>query len=199
MTLRCACALMIVFQIRLLAQNQFVEPIPPLKGPSFTLGLGYEYLVMRDFSQSIGLNGLNANGTIGFNRRWAATVDLSYARTTNVLGTGRDGYVLNLLAGPEFSLKEFRSGWLFVHALGGSALVDSDLPITYGYLYGWVARPSFGAGGGLQRSFRGPVGFRIYGDYVRTAFADSLTEVEPRNNFRSVVSFVFRLPLRRAP
>lgn len=200
MTLWQLWAFIIVLPIPTFAQNQFVEPVPPLKGPGFEVGLGYEYLAMRDSSsQSVPLNGFNANGVMEFNRKWGATVDLSYVRTSNVLGTGRDGYVLNLMGGPEFCLKERRNSRLFIHALGGHALVDSALPTDDGHLHGWVARPSFGAGGGIEKSLRGPFGFRVYGDYVRTAFANSITGVEPRNNFRSVVSFVFRLPFRRVP
>jgi hypothetical protein len=195
MTLSYAFALIVTLQVPSFAQNQFVEPVPPLKGPGFTVGVGYEYLAMQgSSSHSIPLNGLNANGVMEFNRRWALTTDLSYVRASNIMGTGQEGYVLNLLAGPELCLKGHRNGWFFVHALGGSALVNSAAPTNDGYLRGWVARPSFGAGGGMEKSLRGPFGIRVYGDYVRTAFANSLATVEPKNNFRSVVSFVFRMP-----
>jgi len=198
MTLWQVSALTIALSIPVFAQNQFVEPVSPLKGPGFEVGAGYEYLAMEgSSSQGVPLNGATINGVMEFNGMWRASVDLSYVRTSNVLASGRDGYVWNLLGGPEFSLAEFRAGRLFLHALGGSALVDSALPVEGGYLHGWVARPAFGAGGGIEKSLRGPFAFRVYGDYLRTEFADSLSQVAGRNNFRSVVSVTFRLPLGR--
>jgi hypothetical protein len=192
------CALIIALQIPSFAQNQFGEPIPPLRGPGYAVGLGYEYLAMQE-SRSIPFTGLDTTAMMEFNRKWAATVDLSYVRTSNVLGTGRDGYVLNILAGPEFCLKKHRNSWVFVHAIGGSALVESALRTNDGDLHGWVARPAFGAGGGIETLFRRTFGIRMYGDYGRTSFAHSVTTIEPRDTFRSVISLVFRLPFTGTP
>jgi hypothetical protein len=190
----------LVLGIPAVSQNQLATPAPPLKSPSYELGLGYDYLAMQNpSSQGIALNGLNLSGVTEFNSKWGASVDFSYVRKSDVLGTGRDGYVLSFLAGPELRLKQFRSAWTFAHVLVGTGVVDSVVPTNDGFLHGWVSRPSFGIGGGMEKSFHGPFAVRVDADYVRTSFANSLAAVEPQNNFRSVVSFVFRLPFKRAP
>jgi hypothetical protein len=190
-------AVILVLATAAVAQNKFTAPAEPMAGPTFTVGLGYEYLAMQGFPASgVPLNGADASGAIGFNRRWAANVDLSYVRAANILGTGRSGYVLGLLAGPALYWKEYRNASLFTHVLFGSAFVDSVVPTADGYIRGWVARPSFGVGGGIERSLRGRLSVRVYGDYVRTSFANSLAVVEPENDFRSVVSLAFRLPFK---
>jgi hypothetical protein len=180
-------------------QDQFVTPAP-LKGPSYELALGYDYLAMQNPSaHKIALNGLNVEGGVEFDSRWGAAVDFSYVRNSDVLSSHRGGYVLSLLAGPELYLKRFRAAGMFSHVLVGAGLVDGAVPTNDGYLYGWISRPSFGIGGGVEKSFHAPFGVRAYGDYVRTSFANSLAAVEPQNNFRCGVSFAFRLPFKRAP
>jgi hypothetical protein len=191
------CLCILALGTSMMGQDPFVAPVPALKSPAYDVGLGYDYLVLQDPSApGVALNGLDANGVMKFNPKWAANIDVSYVRKGNVLGSGRVGYVLNFLAGPEFYLRRYRSVCTFTHVLVGNGLVDSAVPMNEGFLHGWVSRPSFGIGTGIEESFRGPFGVRVYGDYVRTAFANSFAAVEPQNNFRSVVSFVFRLPFK---
>jgi hypothetical protein len=188
--------LLAVFLVSRFAYGQIsTTPPAPLTAPTYDLSLGYDYFVAQTPSAgTISLNGLLGAGTMNVTPRWAATVECSYVRNSDVFGTGRNGHTVTLLGGPAFYFKEYRGADLFTHALVGSALVDSSVPTNFGYLHGWVSRPSFGAGGGLERHFAGPLTIRVYGDYIRTEFVNSLAAIAPQNSFRSVVTLSFRLP-----
>jgi hypothetical protein len=170
-------------------------PVGAGSGPAYDVSVGYTYLAMMAPSAStVNFNGLDASGSVDLNRRWGATVDSSYVRTADVIGTGQDGYVLSLLAGPAFYPLEGRNTRVLVRALAGAGLVDSVQPVSgTSYLHGWVARPSYAFGAGIERSMFGPFALRLNGDYLRTEFADSSGNVQPRNNLRVTASIVFRL------
>ncbi len=165
-------------------------------GPSFDVSLGYSYPNMQvPGAGSIGLNGLDASAGIDFTRHWGAVVDSSYVRAGDVFETGHNSYVLSALAGPVFYPYTHGETRISLRALGGAGLVDSAVPVTgpdY-YLHGWVSRPSYGAGAGLERTIFGPFAFRVNGDYLRTAFVNSSEVVQLQNNLRLTGSIVFRL------
>jgi hypothetical protein len=121
-------------------------------------------------------------------------LDSGYVHTSNVLTTGQSGYTLTFLAGPVFHLFEHKKTQIFVHALVGAGLVDSAVPVSGAeYVHGWVARPAYALGGGVERSVVGPFAVRITGDYLRTAYVDSTVAVQSQNNLRLTASVVFRL------
>jgi hypothetical protein len=165
-------------------------------GPSFDVTAGYSYLSMQVPSAgNINLYGLDASAGIDFTRHWGAVADAGYVRAGDVFGTGHDGYVLSALAGPVFYPYTHAETRISLRALGGAGLVDSAVPVngpSY-YLHGWVTRPSYGAGVGVERTIFGPLAFRVNGDYLRTAFVNSSEDVELQNNLRLTGSIVFRL------
>jgi len=174
------------------------QSTPPgaASGPSFDTSFGYSYLAMQlPSAGNVNLNGLDASAGMDFNRHWGAVVDSSYVRASNVFGTGHDSYVLSALVGPVFYPYTHGETRVSVRALGGAGLVDSAVPVSgpsY-YLHGWVARPSYGAGAGVERTLFGPFAFRLNGDYLRTAFVNSAETVQLQNNLRLTASVVFRL------
>lgn len=180
-----------------LAQNRRQsEPQTAASGPAFDVSVGYCYLGMQvPGTGTVNLNGVDASGGIQFARHWGAIVDSSYVRGSNVFGTGHDSYVLSALAGPVFYPFERGKARLSIRALGGAGLVDSAVPLngpSY-YLHGWVMRPSYAVGVGLERSLAGPFALRINGDYLRTAFVDSADVVQLQNNLRVTASIAVRL------
>jgi hypothetical protein len=121
-------------------------------------------------------------------------VDSGYVRNTNVLDTGHNGFDLTFLGGPVFYPVQGRNTRPLLYALAGAALVDSAVPVNNSnYLMGWVARPSYALGGGIEHSLTGPFGFRITGDYLRTAYVDSAAVVQRQNNLRITASIVLHL------
>lgn len=178
------------------AQNHLVGP-PPVAGygPTYDVSVGYSNLSSNIPSSGwVNLNGLEATGHADFLPHWGVAVDTGYVRTANVLSTGHTGYMLTFLGGPVFYPIDRGRTKAFLHGLVGAGLVDSAVP-TSGTtnLHGWVERPAYAFGGGVERSFFGPFGVRISGDYLLAAFANSAGNIQMQNNLRVTASFVFRL------
>ncbi len=179
----------------LLAQAHFgaSEAAAGATGPAFEASLGYVYLSMATPSQRVGLTGVAGTGLVRVDSRWGATVDSTYAGTGNVLGTGHSGSILSCLVGPVFYPAGHRNASIFVHAMAGASWVDSAVPISgTTYMGGWIARPSYAVGGGVERHFFGPFAFRVQGDYQRTTFVNSTGATQGQNNLRLTTSLVYR-------
>jgi hypothetical protein len=185
-----------VLVVRVLAQNQMREDPPATAyGPTYDVSCGYSYLSSTIPSAGrIGLNGLDVTGHANFLPHWGVAVDFGYVHASNVLTTGQSGYTLTFLAGPVFHLFEQRKTQMFAHALVGAGLVDSAVPVTdTSYLHGWVDRPAYAVGGGIEHSVVGPFAVRLTGDYLRTEYADSNAAMHAQNDLRVTASIVFRL------
>ena len=183
-----------------LAQSHMVDGAPTAaSGQAFDVAAGYSYLSMQiPGAGRLNLGGLDASGRVDFSDHWAATIDSSYVRASDVLSTGHQGYMLSLLAGPEWHPLEQGRTRFFLRALGGVGMVDGVEPLSSAdYLHGFVTRPSYAAGGGIERSIVGPFGVRVAADYVRTEFANSAAALQGQNNIRLTASFVFRLKDRK--
>jgi hypothetical protein len=178
-----------------LGQNLHTGAPSAASGPNYDLSLGYSYITMPiPGAGHVNLNGLDAGGQIHLAPRWGAAIDSSYARTSNVPGTPHDAYLLSLHAGPVFYPVEHGNTRVFVHMLAGAGLEDGAIPISRTeYLHGWLLRPSYVVGGGVEHPFLGPMALRLSGDYLRTRFFDSAGAVQPQNNLRLTVSLIFRM------
>jgi hypothetical protein len=189
-------SLALVLVVPALAQNQLQSGAPATAyGPTYDVSCGYTYLSSTVPSAGrIGLSGLDVTGHANFLPHWGVAVDSGYVHTSNVLTTGQSGYTLTFLAGPVFHLFEHKKTQIFVHALVGAGLVDSAVPVSgTEYVHGWVARPAYALGGGVERSVVGPFAARLTGDYLRTAYVDSTIAVQSQNNLRLTASIVLRL------
>jgi len=188
-------ACVFLFVAPLLAQSHWGPGGPPAgaTSPTFEASIGYVYLDMAMPSQQrVGLTGIDANGLVRFAPRWAATVDGTYASTSNVFATGQGANILSLLAGPVFYPVNGRTG-IFVHALVGASRVGGAEPQSGPYyLQGWVARPSCAMGGGIERYLFGSLAVRVQADYQRTTFGDSTGAIQGQNNLRLTTSMVYR-------
>lgn len=193
------CFLGLVMAATALGQSRLQsEPSPAVIGPAYNVGFGYTYLSMpMPEAGRTNFNGLDFSGNIGLSSRWGATLDSSYVYTPDVLSTRHQGYMLNLHTGPVFYPVARRNTRMFVRALGGMALVDGAVPIMKPQdFHGWLLRPSYAFGGGVERPVSGQLALRVIGDYLRTDFYDSAGAVRPQNNLRLTVSFVLRLKER---
>lgn len=173
-------------------------PVAAATGPAFAVSGGYTYIAMPISSAGhVDLSGLDVSGHVDVTSCWGATLDTSYVRASNILGTGHNSYILSLLAGPAFYPVRRRNTRMFVHVLAGAGLVDGAVPVseTY-YLHGWVSRFSDAAGGGFERTLSGPFAVRLGADYLRTTFVDSAAVAHAQNNLRATVGVVFRMRKR---
>ena len=179
-----------------LAQSMRSSPPAAASGPSFDVNVGYSYMLMQlPGAGHISLNGVDGGVGIDFNRRWGALLDSSYVRTGDVFGTGQSSYVLSALASPVFYPYTHGETRISFRGLVGAGLVDSAVTINgpTDYLHGWVARPAYGAGVGVERTLFGPFAFRFNADYLRTAFVNASANVQLQNNMRITGGIVFRL------
>jgi hypothetical protein len=176
-----------------LAQNLVTTPPPPMTGPVYDFSTGYTYLAMPfPGAGQTRLNGLDASGSIGWNKHWGATLDANVFGTPEVPGTAHQAYVLNTQCGPEFYPLEHRNTRFFVRALAGSALIDASIPAEGGSYHGWLLRPSLAFGGGFEQSVSRQFGIRFNADYLRTLFSGPTGAALPQNNLRLTVSLVIR-------
>jgi opacity protein-like surface antigen len=167
---------------------------PAFTGPDYDVSVGYTYLTMAiPAAGYVNLNGLDVSGRVDLKPRWGAILDSNYVRTPNVLGTKHDGYLLSFYSGPVFYPVDHGNTRAFVHVLAGVGVVDGAVPASDTEYHGWLSRFSYAVGGGVEHSVSGPFAVRVNGDYLRTAFFDSVGAVQPQNNFRVTTSLVFRL------
>lgn len=191
--------LLLAFVTPALAQNiPQAVPAEAGSGPAFKFSAGWTYLTMPVTStNSANLTGLDATTGIDFLHHWGAIADASYVRASNTLGLGHGSYVMTFLIGPVFYPIEGHSFRLSLRGLAGAGLVDSIVPVSpTTSLHGWVTRPSYGGGAGIEHSIYGPFGARVDGDYLRTAFVNASDVVQPQNNLRLTVSLVFHVRQR---
>ena len=192
------CFFGLVIAASAFAQRLQSSPSPAVEGPAFDLSAGYTYLSMPIPSAGrVNFNGVDFNGNIGLSSRWGATLDSSYLYASDVLSTKHQGYVLSVRTGPVFYPLSHGNTRVFVHALAGASLVDGAVPISANEdFHGWLFRPSYAFGGGVEHPVSPQLGIRVIGDYVRTDFYNSAGAVQPQNNLQLSVNFVFRLKER---
>jgi hypothetical protein len=198
-TIRKICFFGFVMVAPALAQKLQSTPSPAVTGPSYNLGVGYTYLSMPipGAGGSAHFNGLDFNGNINLSTRWGATLDSNYLYTPEVLNTRHQGYVLSVYTGPVFYPVAHGNTRVFIHGLAGAALVDGAVPIAENDIFhGWLFRPSYAFGGGVEHPVSSQLALRIIGDYLRTDFYNSVGAEQPQNNIRLTVNFVFRLKQR---
>ena len=181
-----------LFVAPLLAQSRLAGAAAGATGPSVEASLGFAYFSLAMPSQHVGLTGLDGNGLVKFHPHWGVTVDSTYARTGNILGTGHSASVMDFLAGPVFYPAVFRKSEIFVEALGGASRVNSAVPVSGAYLAGWVTRPSYALGGGVEHFLFGSVAVRVQGDYQRTTYGYAANAIQGQNNVRLTTSIVYR-------
>jgi opacity protein-like surface antigen len=193
------CFFGLVMVVPALAQRLQSGPSPAVAGPGYDVSVGYTYLSMPISSAGrAGLNGLDSSASIALSPRWGVTLDSSYLRTSNVLSTPHQGYLLSLQAGPVFSLIQHGRTRVFVRGLAGAGVVDGAVPVSdTSYFHGWLVRPAYTGGAGVERSVSENLAVRVNGDYVRTTFFDGAGAAQAQNNLRLTVSVVFRLKEHR--
>ena len=194
------CLIALILAAPAVAQR-WVQNQPPAAatGPAYDMSLGYTYVRMPiPSASSITLNGIDVAGGVDFTRRWGARLDSSYAHTASILGVRHAGYVMTLLGGPVFYPVQRGGTRAFLRALGGVGVVDGAVPISAtSYFHGWQSRFSYALGGGIERSLVGPFAVRVGGDYLRTAFYNGAGVVQPQNNVRLTVGFVYQFNARQ--
>jgi len=170
-----------------MAQNR-IKPETPVSAysPTFDIGCGYTFLSSSmPTAGQVQFNSVEASARANFLPHWGVALDFGYVRTSDVLNTGHQGYIMTFLGGPVFYPMAHGRTRPFLHALVGAGLVDGAVPLSdNAYLHGWVERPAYAFGGGIERSVMGAFALRGAGEYLRTAYAYSISTVRAQNSLR---------------
>ena len=171
-------------------------------GLDLKASVGYTYTSLEVPSASrLNLMGVDTEVIADLSPFFGVTADSSYVRATNVLGTNHNASVLSYLGGPVLYPVAHRKRRAYVHALVGGAKVDGVIPESDGeYKLGYVNKPSWAVGGGVEYQVSPSFAFRSGGDYQHSYFFNSDLAVRGHNSFRVVCSVVFsawQYPRRR--
>jgi hypothetical protein len=196
--IRTILACVLLLSSELFAQNTLRGSTSPGKAPAVEFSAGYVYMNMfSPNASSLTLRGVDASAVMQFASRWGAMLDFTYARDARVPGTTHGTQVLSALFGPEFFLVDRYKGNVFVHALVGSAVVDSAVPNGPStQISGYVARFSYDFGAGGEFVVGGPFAIRVAADYQRTTFVNTSMAFARQNNVRATTSLVYRFGSR---
>ena len=169
------------------------SPVAAARGRTIDVSLGYSYVSSKgSYSNRLGLTGADASFTIG-SSRLAIKADLSYARASNVFGTGRHSDVLSYLAGPVFHPTRHRYVDTYIHALVGGARVTGPILLNGGgYLAGaWMTNYAWAVGGGAEYWVLDSMAIRFGADYLRTSYFDASLATRGQSNLRATSSVVY--------
>jgi opacity protein-like surface antigen len=171
------------------------KPVFVGRGVSVRVSAGYTFMSLgMPSSGRMSLSGPDATATADLSRRFGASVDLSYARASNVLDTGHHADVLSYLAGPVFYPLRTAKLTTYVHGLGGGARITGVVPQSGGdYETGYTNKVSWAVGGGVEYQISASVSFRGGGDYQHTSFFNSDGVIRGQNDIRAVCSIVYTL------
>jgi len=170
------------------------------RAQSVDVSLGYSYINHPvSPSNRIGLNGLDANATIGlFSPRLAIRADLAYAQTAHALGTPSNSSVLSYMAGPVFRPTIQGKFDTYVHALFGGARVSGPVPVNGGILIGGYASGfAWLVGGGVEYQVSKSIALRSGLDYLRAGYFNPSLTVQGQNNLRATVAVVYLFGTQR--
>lgn len=170
-------------------------PIAPGYAPTFNVSAGYSVTNLRlPYSGSVTLSGVNTTFSADSGNIFGAVVEVGYARSANVAGSGHSMNALTYLAGPVFHVTRGRLLSTSAEVLfGGARIVGPVRNAAGGVDAGHVHYPAWAAGGGVEYQLSPAFGLRVNVDYLRTHFYNSSGAIRGQNDFRVVNSLVYYL------
>ncbi len=173
-------------------------PSPTASGPSISTSLGYSYMsVPIPSATRIDMNGVDASATVDFHSRFAAKIDVNYARQANVFSTGHHADVLTYMLGPMFYPMSNDRWTVYVQALAGGSRANGVVPDGMGgFETAFADGIAWAVGGGVERRIFSTFAIRTEADYVRTSFTDASAVLRGQNDLRFTGSIVYRLHWR---
>jgi opacity protein-like surface antigen len=155
--------------------------------------LGFTNVQMKvPGSGHVNMTGADATMTAQVLPRIAVTMDLTYARSQGVFGTGHHNDMLSYLAGPVFYVARQGRSTLFASILvGGARLNGINFSQNGSFFSGYVVKPAWSAGVGLQHAITPTVSLRLGVDYLRTTFFDHTSALKSENSLRTSATVVY--------
>jgi hypothetical protein len=165
-------------------------PRPAAVVPSFKVSAGYESISLDMPSATrVGLDGFNVDLTRDVIPRLGATVSIGYSRATNTFGSGHHSDALTYFVGPVFYPTQGRTMKTYLRVLVGGAKIGGPIQLNGGgFAWGYVNKPSWAIGGGVEYRTMQHIYFRTGVEYLRTSFIGPSLTIKPQNNIRTSVS-----------
>jgi opacity protein-like surface antigen len=189
------CALIFIFVLPSRAQG----PIAAGYSPGFTASAGYSYVNLGIPGQSrLSIQGGTGGLTVDLSTRLGIELDGSYARATNVYGSGHAVDLLSFMGGPTFYLRRGRRVDFYVHGLAGVARETGVNYDSNGDLFlGFVTKLAWAAGGGVEYRIDRQLSVRLGCDYLDTGIFNDQGAIKRENDIRTFVGFTYRFGGRR--
>ena len=176
-------------------------PLPAGRSSALDFALGFTDVQMNvPGSGRVNMTGADATMTAQLVPRIGIAMDLTYARSHEVFGTGHHNDVLSCLAGPVFYVARHRRSTLFTSVLvGGARLNGSNFSQNGSFFSGYVVKPAWSVGVGLQHTITPAVSLRLGVDYLRTTFFDHTSALKGEGSLRTsaTVDYAFGRGRRR--
>lgn len=168
-------------------------PLPAGRSSALDFALGFTNVWMTvPGSGHLNMSGADATITAQVVPRIGIKVDLTYARSQEAYGTGHHNDVLSYLAGPVFYVARQRRSTLFTSVLvGGARLNGINFSQNGSFFSGYVVKPAWSVGAGLQHTITPTVSLRLGVDYFRTRFFDHTSALKGEGSLRTSATVVY--------
>jgi opacity protein-like surface antigen len=168
-------------------------PLPAGRSSALDFALGYTDVQMTvPGSGHVNMTGADATMTAQVVPRIGIAMDLTYARSHEVFGTGHHNDMLSYLAGPVFYVARQRRTTLFTSILVGAARLNGiNFSQTGSFFSGYVVKPAWSGGVGLQHAITPTVSLRLGVDYLRTTFFDHTSALKGEGSLRTSATVVY--------
>ncbi len=168
-------------------------PLAAGRSSAFDFAVGYTDIGMQvPGSGKVNMFGPEATTTMDLLPRIGLAADLSYARSHEVFGTGHHNDVLSGLGGPVFYFVRRRRSTVFTRALFGAARLNGiNFNQNGTFFSGYVIRPAWSAGAGVEHRISPRLSLRFGADYLRTTFFDHTSALQGAGSLRVSATVVY--------
>ena len=169
------------------------SPVPAATGAAVDVSAGYVFINLDMPSSSrVNLSGINTTVAVNIFPHAGVAADFTYARASNLLGSGCHADLLSYLAGPVYYPLRIKKVTTLVHALIGGARVTGTPPGTNNSNFtGCANKLSWALGGGVHYQVSTSMALQVSSDYLHTTYFNSIPALKGQNDVRVVCGFVY--------
>lgn len=168
-------------------------PLAAGKSLAFDASFGFEYTQMTvPGSGKTGMAGPKVTFTADLHPRLGVKVDVAYQRSEYLFGSGHHNDAFTYMGGPVFYALRKRYALVYAQALIGGARVAGVNNWQYGgYSLGFVNKPAWSFGLGVQHKITPATALRLQADYLHTSFFDVAAEVKGSYSLSGSLALVY--------
>ncbi len=138
------------------------------------------------------MNGIDSGFTIDFTRRFGLEGDFGYVRHYNVFTSTHSADLLTYMGGGIFYLHRSKKFNVYARGLfGGSRETGVNYAASGSLLKGYVGRPAYAAGGGVEYKLDQHIAIRMGAEFMHTTFFNTVGEFVGQNDLRGIATVVY--------